>query len=40
VAEKTDKPARKAGVIALTGRAINQEGVTVAEANGKMLVGY
>jgi hypothetical protein len=29
---------RNAGVVVLNGSAINQDGVTVAEANGKMLV--
>ena len=38
VTEKTDKPARDAGVVTLRGAAINQDGVTVAEATGKMLV--
>jgi len=40
VSGKTDKPARKAGIVALRGVATNQDGVTVAEADGKMLVGY
>ncbi len=31
---------RNAGVVALNGSAIIQDGVTVAEANGKMLVSY
>ena len=38
VTDKTDKPARDAGIVTLRGAAVNQDGVTVAEATGKMLV--
>jgi 3-hydroxybutyryl-CoA dehydratase len=39
VEKKIAKPAHDAGIVAMTGTATNQDGVTVAEANGKMLVG-
>ena len=38
VTDKTDQPARDAGIVTLRGAAVNQDGVTVAEATGKMLV--
>ena len=38
IAEAVDKPAHDAGVVALTGRAVNQNGVVVAEAEARMLV--
>jgi acyl dehydratase len=38
IAETLDKPAHDAGVVVLTGRAANQDGVVVAEAEARMLV--
>jgi len=38
VVDKLDKPAHRGGIVVLDGRAVNQDGVVVAEATGKMLV--
>ena len=38
VTERIDKPAKHGGVVVLAGRAVNQDGVCVATATGKMLV--
>lgn len=38
ITEAIDKPAHDAGIVALTGRAANQDGVVVAEAEARMLV--
>jgi acyl dehydratase len=38
IVEAIDKPAHGAGIVALTGRAVNQHDVVVAEAEARMLV--
>ena len=38
IAETLDKPAHDAGIVALSGRAANQSGGVVAEAEARMLV--
>jgi acyl dehydratase len=38
IAETLDKPAHDAGIVTLTGRAANQSGAIVAEAEARMLV--
>ena len=38
IVEAIDKPAHAAGIVALTGRAANQDRVVVAEADARMLV--
>jgi 3-hydroxybutyryl-CoA dehydratase len=38
VTERLDKPRQHGGIVVLRGIATNQEGVTVAEAEGKILV--
>ena len=38
IAETLDKPAHDAGIVMLTGRAANQSGIIVAEAEARMLV--
>jgi 3-hydroxybutyryl-CoA dehydratase len=38
IGELVDKPKHDAGIVVLTGTAINQAGVAVAEADAKMLV--
>jgi acyl dehydratase len=38
IAETLDKPAHDAGIVALAGRAANQGGIVVAEAEARMLV--
>lgn len=39
IGQLVDKPARHAGVVVLEGRASNQQGEVVAEAEARMLVG-
>jgi acyl dehydratase len=38
IVEAIDKPAHDAGIVALAGRAVNQDDVAVAEAEARMLV--
>ncbi|HSC22076.1 MAG TPA: MaoC family dehydratase [Casimicrobiaceae bacterium] len=38
IVEAVDKPAHDAGIVALAGRAVNQDGVVAAEAEARMLV--
>ena len=38
VAQKLDKPKHKGGIVVMAGRATNQRGETVVEADGKILV--
>jgi 3-hydroxybutyryl-CoA dehydratase len=39
IAARLDKPKHDGGIVVLTGRAVNQAGVAVADADAKMLVG-
>ena len=38
IVETIDKPAHDAGIVALAGRAVNQDDIVVAEAEARMLV--